>query len=160
MAGNRGFLALSKRPIPCAATVSLNTNGDGRKAPGITPVPFEFCCLHPPVIAMLGRSEFCLRQGFDQRPKRLYGAPAPPARRPVWRWSGGQLPQTGQTTDSNCIAPNKKGRHNFCCVFLFVLLHKMKRCRSVIGSHCPGSPENNIPKEPDHSKTHRDSCRA
>ena len=32
---------------------------------------------------MLGGSEFRLRQGFGLRPKRLYGAKAPPARRPV-----------------------------------------------------------------------------
>ena len=34
-------------------------------------------------ISMLGRSEFALRQGFRHRRKRLYGASAPPARRPV-----------------------------------------------------------------------------
>ena len=32
---------------------------------------------------MLGASELPLRQGFGLRPKRLYGALAPPARRPV-----------------------------------------------------------------------------
>ncbi len=36
--------------------------------------------LHPPVIEMLGRSEFALRQGFRPRRKRLYGAKAPPRR--------------------------------------------------------------------------------
>lgn len=52
----------------------------------------RLCRLHPPAITVLGRSEFCLRQGFGQRPKRLYGASAPPARRPGSRRFGGRPP--------------------------------------------------------------------
>ena len=92
---------------------------------------FEFCCLHQNKKQLRKQLLFVLLCGLQQIRPQL-----------------------------SCIAFIKKGRHNFCCVFLFILLRKIRRRSPLIGSHCPGSPENNIRKEPDHSKRHRDSCRA
>ena len=50
--------------------------------------------LHPPVITMLGGNEFRLRQGFGLRPKRLYGAKAPP----------------------HLVGPHVLCRHLSCCI--------------------------------------------
>ena len=50
--------------------------------------------LHPPVITMLGGNELRLRQGFGLRPKRLYGAKAPP----------------------HLVGPHVLCRHLSCCI--------------------------------------------
>ena len=64
---------------------------------------------------MLGRSEFALRQGFACG-KRLYGAKAPPARRPVGCVSS---KIANNLRGFGIVTPCQKERHDFCRVFLF-----------------------------------------